>query len=285
MFPEKKLVYDIGAHSGEDTSWYLSCGYNVVAVEANPFLAAELREKFRDAIEEGKLKIVEAAITGEKQNEVEFFVCEHSGEGSIYNKRLKQAGLKYEAVQVPAMQLEDVFRESGVGYYCKIDIEGADVPVLKTVTRTDLLPAYISLEICGKSLLDLKADPTELYKPLDHLVSLGYRRFKLIDQYSLHSLSPQPFYKWQRNLFLRILKKSFRILRVYPPALLPRQWYQRKYAVTFGEESSGPFGEMLLGDWYSAEQMRHIIRDRFIEFDAGERTRHHIFWVDLHAAF
>lgn len=34
-----QLIYDIGAHLGEDTDFYLKKGFKVVAIEANPFLA------------------------------------------------------------------------------------------------------------------------------------------------------------------------------------------------------------------------------------------------------
>ncbi len=30
------LVFDVGAHKGEDSDFYLNLGYRVVAVEANP---------------------------------------------------------------------------------------------------------------------------------------------------------------------------------------------------------------------------------------------------------
>jgi hypothetical protein len=40
------LIYDIGMHNGDDTAYYLSRGFNVLAVEANPKLAATATERF-----------------------------------------------------------------------------------------------------------------------------------------------------------------------------------------------------------------------------------------------
>ena len=44
-----ELVFDIGMHNGDDTAYYLSRGYRVLAVEANPSLCASARERFAHA--------------------------------------------------------------------------------------------------------------------------------------------------------------------------------------------------------------------------------------------
>ena len=55
-----KLIFDVGAHKGEDTTFYLKKGFKVIAVEANPALAQGLRDRFQWAIEPGQLTVVEA---------------------------------------------------------------------------------------------------------------------------------------------------------------------------------------------------------------------------------
>ena len=37
------LIFDIGMHTGEDTRFYLNIGYDVIAIEANPFLVEEAK--------------------------------------------------------------------------------------------------------------------------------------------------------------------------------------------------------------------------------------------------
>ena len=56
------LIFDAGAHKGEDTNFYLLMGYRVVAIEANPDLASELRARFRGEAEDGRLIVVDKAI-------------------------------------------------------------------------------------------------------------------------------------------------------------------------------------------------------------------------------
>ncbi|WP_336516382.1 FkbM family methyltransferase [Pollutibacter soli] len=279
-----QIIYDVGAHEGDDTGWYLKMGYRVIAVEANPDLVNKLQLKFRKAVSDGNLQIVPKAVTGTGVSEVEFHVTEESGEGSVYNKRLLEAGWKFKTIRVPATSLAALFSEYGMGLYCKIDIEGADIPVLQTLKQNDLLPFYFSVELSGLSLSELNGDASSLFTALDIFNQLGYKKFKLIDQYTLATVSGTPFYSKQHNIILRAVKKFCKIVGVYPKNMLPRNWYNKVYKHDFTESSSGPFGEMLLGKWQTAEQMRQIIKERFAEFDRHDKIRHHIFWVDLHAS-
>ncbi len=44
------IVYDIGANNGDDTDYYLKKGLRVMAIEANPVLAAGIAHRFSDSI-------------------------------------------------------------------------------------------------------------------------------------------------------------------------------------------------------------------------------------------
>lgn len=54
---DSQLIYDVGAHRGEDTDFYPAKGFRVVAVEANPLLSGKLREKFRSQLDDGTLAL------------------------------------------------------------------------------------------------------------------------------------------------------------------------------------------------------------------------------------
>ena len=47
---ERKLIFDIGFHKGEDTRYYLYRGYDVVAVDAAPDMIAQGKRMFRSAL-------------------------------------------------------------------------------------------------------------------------------------------------------------------------------------------------------------------------------------------
>ena len=47
------LIYDVGMNDGDDTAYYLHEGYRVVAVEVDPTLIEQARERFAGPIREG----------------------------------------------------------------------------------------------------------------------------------------------------------------------------------------------------------------------------------------
>jgi len=53
---QHKLIYDVGAHKGEDTEFYLKKGFSVVAIEANPALCLGLTKRFEEFINSGRLE-------------------------------------------------------------------------------------------------------------------------------------------------------------------------------------------------------------------------------------
>jgi hypothetical protein len=45
-----KLIYDVGMNNGDDTAYYLWCGFRVIAIEVNPELAADVAQRFAHQI-------------------------------------------------------------------------------------------------------------------------------------------------------------------------------------------------------------------------------------------
>ena len=67
------FIFDLGMNNGDDTDYYLRLGYDVVAVEANPALCERASKRFPQAVADGRLKIVNAAVW-ETSGETNFFV-------------------------------------------------------------------------------------------------------------------------------------------------------------------------------------------------------------------
>ena len=183
---ESKLIYDVGMHKGEDSRFYLSRGYRVVGVEANPKLAALLKEAFAKEIKSNKLQLVEKAIAP-TEGVVRFGIDRNlSIWGSVsteFLERNARNGSTVDYIDVQATTFSAILREYGMPYYLKIDIEGMDMQCILALHQFKERPRYISIE---SSVTSGVADLTQCVGELAHLWVLGYRHFKYVDQAAVH---------------------------------------------------------------------------------------------------
>src|SRR5436305_406896 len=68
-----RIIFDLGMNNGDDTAFYLSRGFNVVALDANPTLCEQAGQRFQAAINDGRLTILNAAIW-DKSGEATFYI-------------------------------------------------------------------------------------------------------------------------------------------------------------------------------------------------------------------
>lgn len=225
------LIFDVGAHKGEDTDFYLKKGFRVVAIEANPQLSALVKERFKEAIASGHLTVLDIAIS-DKRGTIDFFINEDvSVWGTTHPewvKRNRQLGAKnVKKITVECNTLSSIVRKYGMPRYCKIDIEGKDLEAALSFSELGESPEFISIE-AEKISWDRLIDEFKAFR------TLGYRRFKIIDQ-SLISLIDCP-----------------------TPAA------EGEYVVhQFEEGSSGLFGNELPGQWLSMFEAIEVYKSIF----------------------
>jgi FkbM family methyltransferase len=163
------LVFDLGMHDGQDTAFYLSQGYRVVAVECNPRLVQDARRKFAREIAAGLLTIEAIGLwfaTGLRT----FHVNPRNTQWSSFDAGAAgRDGKRLESFTVHCEHPAYLFAKYGVPYYCKVDLEGCDRAVLDALSALDERPPYLSIEMC---------DVTDAYA----LSALGYREVRLVDQ-------------------------------------------------------------------------------------------------------
>ncbi|MBL7741730.1 MAG: FkbM family methyltransferase [Chitinophagaceae bacterium] len=254
---KEDLIFDIGLHTGEDTAFYLKKGYYVVAVEANPVLADHCRRKFDKAIASGRLIILNAGIA-DKPGILPFYVNHYSSEWSSFDKAIgTRNNTKYEVIEVPCIKTESLFRDYGIPYYMKVDIEGYDYLSLNDIPDSGEKPSYVSCEATNISLLDT-------------LKTKGYTRFKLINQANSfrplnEKLEGKQYYILYRKMKHAVKHKLRHIIK-------------EKYM----GGSSGPFGEDTKGEWKTYDEIRHA----YIDFNQGDLNIpvNYISWCDFHAA-
>src|SRR5207249_2342062 len=117
------LIYDVGMHDGGDAAFYLSKGFRVVAVEANPALVERARLRFASELESRRLTILNVAITLEA-GPVEFWVSEkNDGWSSLDRRAASRQDSRCHPIILEGKLFGDILAEYGVPYYAKIDIE------------------------------------------------------------------------------------------------------------------------------------------------------------------
>jgi FkbM family methyltransferase len=185
---ERDLIYDVGAHKGEDTDFYLKKGFRVVAIEALDELVNTCTTRFSDQLKEGKLTIIHAAIADEDGMQVPFY--ENTTKSVWGTLSLTWAnsktGTRYIEHSVFTRKLSSVMKEYGVPYYLKIDIEGMDMVALKSLEALESRPRYISIESAQSNF-------SAMHEQLNIFRKLGYSRFKYVDQATVpQQKPPQP---------------------------------------------------------------------------------------------
>jgi FkbM family methyltransferase len=249
------LIFDIGMHDGRDSAYYLSKGYRVVAIEANPVLAEEAQQRLPQEIKTGRLTVLNVGIAGSGSTAT-FWVNELNTEHSSFIKEHGcRRGSPCHPIEVQTSRLRPILEEYGVPYYMKIDIERHDGLCLEDLDPHDL-PTYISIEAHSLSYLN-------------RLAELGYRRFKVVDQ-TAHGMPPRR--STNETFFGRL--RGF-------------VWYEtnrvRRKVRGTGFGQSGPFGEETVGPWRTIDE----VASDWSHFDRQERKRGTLNmrgWYDFHAS-
>jgi FkbM family methyltransferase len=285
--PDPSLIFDVGLNVGQDTAFYLSQGYRVLAIDADPTLAESARKKFAREILTGQLTVLNVGIAA-TEGLADFWICEDKPEFNSFHRAIAaRNSYSQKCIQVPVMPFEAIIERFGVPYYLKIDIEGNDKLCLDALSPSSL-PPYLSVE--SECPLDEKSASVEDgVRTLQQLYGLGYRKFKLVNQYTFCALS------WPPSLHYGVDALARRALNLLPAKsrlsldfmsrhLLARRRLEKRFQCDFPLGGSGPWGEDTPGRWISySEAERAYRRFRTRHFLLTQDAEFHSFWCDWHA--
>ena len=281
----RNLIFDVGFHKGEDTAYYLYKGFNVIAIDADISLIENGKVRFYKEIENGRLRFLNRVITEDDNKPVTFNISENSQWSSIYKEISQRENMKSYEIKIESARLDTLFKKYGVPYYCKIDIEGNDIVALKTLSSLIDLPIYISVET--ECCYDYEIAEIKKLDTLNYLYKLGYRKFKLVDQYTLTVLSNQDFYIDTRNMSsIDKYKLYFKDSHTYAKKLLDssiRKDGKQKFNDIF-KGSSGPFGKDLAGKWFDYNGAKELLL-KHRKANSIIMDKPYGFWCDWHATF
>jgi hypothetical protein len=179
---------------------------------------AFLRNRFAREIENGRVTLIDRAIAPEpgpvifcrNKNVSVWGTAERS-----WADWKRAPGTEIVETTVDGITPDARFRQHGVPYYLKIDIEGQDMLVVNVLAQFAVKPPYLSLEMETASFEKVGAEFAALHR-------LGYNSFKLSPQHHVH-------------------------LQRIPP----RSAHGKVIDWVFEEGSTGLFGEDLDGPWMS----------------------------------
>jgi FkbM family methyltransferase len=101
------LVFDIGAHDGTDTAYFLARGCTVVAVDADNRMVEALTNRFDRAVKAGKLTIINRAVAGRSGDVLNFYISEQSWWSSAKQAVSDRRGSYATTVEVRTVTLAD----------------------------------------------------------------------------------------------------------------------------------------------------------------------------------
>ncbi len=245
----KEVIFDFGANRGQNLPYYLLKAGTVVAVEGNPKLCEEIREKFATEIRQNRLYIENCVIIEQQTNgeqPVRFWISKKSDVLSTFLHPRDEENFEqiFVRARTPASIIREHLSVNQSLLYCKFDLEGYDAPTIRSLLSDGIFPAFLSVEIQNREVV------SEL------LLSGAYKSFILIDGASI--------------------EKKYRNAKI--------QVSDRKSIFSFARHSAGPFGEDLVG-----RRLNQINLEKLLEFKGyGWRDLHafkepilHPFWNSL----
>lgn len=139
-----ELCFDVGANLGNRTEVFLKLGAIVVAVEPQPLCAKILQLQFGS-----KIEIIKSAL-GEAEKQDIMYISDTPEISSLSRDWINSvSGSRFKnrkwnkSVSVTITTLDKLIEKYGVPKFCKIDVEGYEVEVLKGLSTP--IP-YLSFE-------------------------------------------------------------------------------------------------------------------------------------------
>ncbi len=254
--PVSRIVFDVGMNNGDDSAYYLSKGFKVIAVEANPMLVERARVRFKAEIASGQL-VIEPLGIWNRPGRIPFWINEERNVFSSFERTRASWGATHcRSVDVDCITFDTLLKKYGVPFYLKLDVEGAELHCLTSLHSIGL-PEYVSVEA----------------ESLEHLLLLwevGYRQFKIVDQMRHNSRFPD---FTNDNVLSRMAKRT---------CAYADRFKNRVARVTFPRGCSGPFGEDLSGPWQTVEEVAY----NWLHLHFGYNNRGSLnpnSWYDFHA--
>jgi FkbM family methyltransferase len=144
-----------------------------VAIEANPLLCYYIRNRFLAFTSTDTLRVMNYIVADKTlEKQIIYIHIEKSELSSSIKPAMESENLFYP-VAVDSMSVAELIRNNGHPYYIKIDLEGADYGVLKSLAGAKIFPRYISVEIHNIEVVEYMQNSSmpfkfQIVEPTEH---------------------------------------------------------------------------------------------------------------------
>ncbi|MDD4899390.1 MAG: FkbM family methyltransferase [Candidatus Omnitrophica bacterium] len=181
------LCFDIGANVGSKTKIFLELGAQVVAVEPQDYCMQQLQKQFE---KNNKVKLVKMAC-GEKLGTTELMLCDNYRSSSISKEwiNIMKNSRRFSVFnwrgreKVHIITLDELIRNYGKPTFCKIDVEGYELEVIKGLSKP---VKYMSFEF-NSECVDIALNC------IQYLFGIGVRNFNYSIDETMELVSPEWF--------------------------------------------------------------------------------------------
>lgn len=274
---QSDLIYDVGLFDGTDTAYYLSRGYKVVAIDANPQMVENAKKRFSREICSGQLTALNVGISKEPGTAT-FWVSDVPAWSSFDRSIASRHGTPCREVSMPTVPFSQLLSQYGTPHYLKIDIEGHDQLCVDALNGD--VPKFISVE--SECMGDTSLSEKEALSVVNSLRNAGYKKFKLVNQNNRYSVRSNP----ATALAMKFVNSAaYGRLGKFGLSKIADRFTDAtriaKLGASLDMDSSGPWGNDIPGNWMTFEKAKSLYlqtrRAYFLKNNDG-------FWYDWHAA-
>jgi FkbM family methyltransferase len=196
------LLFDIGANDGFWALNNYTSGTKIVSVEASPTTFQTLQRNTS-----GKNIVpLNFAVTSSQEKYVDFFDCSVNKISTLDESWLKDPTSRffnqypYTKISVPTLTIDKLILEHGIPDILKVDVEGAENIVLKSLTKQ-------AKTICFEWASEWNE---KTFDALNHLVSLGYQKFHVQNE-DYYTYRPANYDLNKEQLFKHLLQTTLKL--------------------------------------------------------------------------
>lgn len=134
VFSDGDLVFDVGANVGDKATQFLARGARVVCFEPQPACAETLRSRFAG---ESRVTVVQKGLA-DQAGTLTLSICDNDTLSTFSEqwKHGRHARNRWaRSAEVDVITLDAAIAEYGRPRYCKIDVEGFEIRVLRGLTQ------------------------------------------------------------------------------------------------------------------------------------------------------